>query len=75
MEETLSDLDTLLGSDPHFLLGSWTQSALNFSTSINETILYDLNSRNQVTLWGPQGQVGVTYTLENSERGLGVAQW
>ncbi|XP_046550249.1 alpha-N-acetylglucosaminidase-like isoform X2 [Haliotis rubra] len=57
MIDLLSDLDTLLASDGHFLLGKWTEAARKFSLDVNDTILYDLNSRNQVTLWGPTGQI------------------
>ncbi|XP_067677371.1 alpha-N-acetylglucosaminidase-like isoform X2 [Haliotis asinina] len=57
MIDLLSDLDTLLASDGHFLLGKWTEAAWKFALDINDTILYDLNSRNQVTLWGPTGQI------------------
>ncbi|XP_048255627.1 alpha-N-acetylglucosaminidase-like isoform X4 [Haliotis rufescens] len=57
MVDLLSDLDTLLASDVHFLLGTWTEAARQFSLDVNDTILYDLNSRNQVTLWGPTGQI------------------
>jgi len=53
----LADMDTLLASDPHFLLGSWIHDARQWGSSAQETNLMEYNARNQVTLWGPEGQV------------------
>ncbi|XP_048255623.1 alpha-N-acetylglucosaminidase-like [Haliotis rufescens] len=57
MIDLLSDLDTLLATDVHFLLGAWTGDAARHFSSAWEKALYDFNSRNQVTLWGPTGQI------------------
>ncbi|CAM2108760.1 unnamed protein product [Caretta caretta] len=55
--DLLPALDGLLASDPHFLLGRWLEQARAAATSDREAELYDLNARNQVTLWGPNGNI------------------
>jgi len=57
MLNVLLDVDTLLATDEHFLLGVWLESAKNMSTSEQERRLYEYNARNQITLWGPDGNV------------------
>ncbi|XP_052826472.1 alpha-N-acetylglucosaminidase isoform X2 [Octopus bimaculoides] len=53
----LLDLDTLLLSDPHFLLGKWLEDAKSLGYIDQEKKLYEYNARNQVTLWGPDGEI------------------
>ncbi|XP_013404322.1 alpha-N-acetylglucosaminidase isoform X3 [Lingula anatina] len=55
--ELLTDMDTLLSSDQHFLLGAWIADAHNMAESEAERKLYEYNARNQVTLWGPNGEI------------------
>ena len=56
--DLLLDLDSLLGSHPYFLLGSWLRDSKSIpGFSENEQKLFEFNARNQVTLWGPQGQI------------------
>jgi len=55
--DLLLDVDTLLATDEHFLLGVWLENAKNMSTSDRERRLYEYNARNQITLWGPDGNV------------------
>uniref|UniRef100_A0A8C3SJC3 Alpha-N-acetylglucosaminidase n=1 Tax=Chelydra serpentina TaxID=8475 RepID=A0A8C3SJC3_CHESE len=55
--DLLPELDGLLASDPHFLLGRWLEPARAAATSAKDAELYDLNARNQVTLWGPSGNI------------------
>ena len=50
-------MDVLLGTDPHFLLGNWLEAAKAIGTTDDEKKLYEYNARNQITLWGPTGQV------------------
>ena len=52
-----TDLDMLLGTDAHFLLGRWISDAKALAHNEDERKLYEFNARNQVTLWGPTGQV------------------
>lgn len=53
----LNDLETILGSDSHFLLGSWIQAARDNGVSAQEKDLMEFNVRNQLTLWGPRGEI------------------
>ncbi|XP_072105359.1 alpha-N-acetylglucosaminidase [Mobula birostris] len=53
----LRDLDSLLSSDGHFLLGHWLGTARSLATTEKEANLYEFNARSQVTLWGPDGNL------------------
>ncbi|KAM3823409.1 alpha-N-acetylglucosaminidase [Vipera latastei] len=55
--DLLPELDTLLSSDRRFLLGGWLEAAHKMATSKKEEQLYDFNARNQLTLWGPDGNI------------------
>lgn len=53
----LEDMDQLLWSDSHFLLGTWLEAAKQLANDAQERRLYEFNARNQITLWGPTGNV------------------
>uniref|UniRef100_A0A8C5LA06 Alpha-N-acetylglucosaminidase n=1 Tax=Jaculus jaculus TaxID=51337 RepID=A0A8C5LA06_JACJA len=55
--ELLPALDVVLASDSHFLLGSWLDQAWAVAVSEAEAQLYEQNSRYQLTLWGPEGNI------------------
>lgn len=55
--DLLPELDRLLSSDAHFLLGVWLESARSMGLNEREAALYDFNARNQITLWGPKGNI------------------
>ena len=55
--EIFDDMDTVLSSNEYFLLGKWLSSAKSLGTNDEEKSLYELNARNQVTLWGPNGEI------------------
>lgn len=55
--DLLPELDNLLSSDGRFLLGFWLEAARNVATSDREAESYDRNARNQLTLWGPSGNI------------------
>lgn len=55
--DLLPELDRLLSSDGHFLLGVWLEQARSLGLDEQEAQLYDLNARNQITLWGPDGNI------------------
>ena len=55
--DILEDLDRILATNENFLLGPWLQSAKDLATSDSERKLYEFNARNQITLWGPDGQI------------------
>ena len=55
----LKTLDSLLGSNENFLLGrQWLNPAKSIpGASDEDKIQYEFNARNQITLWGPEGQI------------------
>ncbi|XP_068117964.1 alpha-N-acetylglucosaminidase [Hyperolius riggenbachi] len=55
--DLLPELDNLLSSQPQFLLGRWLKSAKEMASTKEEAALYDMNARNQITLWGPTGNI------------------
>ncbi|XP_074835361.1 alpha-N-acetylglucosaminidase [Carettochelys insculpta] len=55
--DLLPELDSLLASHRGFLLGRWLEQAHAVATSDKEVELYDWNARNQLTLWGPNGNI------------------
>lgn len=56
-QKLLNDIDRLLRTDKHFLLGRWLESAKALAKTSLERHKYEYNARNQITLWGPQGQI------------------
>lgn len=56
-KELLQNIDRLLATNTHFLLGRWLESAKSLATTSLERQKYEYNARNQITLWGPQGQI------------------
>lgn len=57
LQELISDLNILLGSNSNYLLGSWVQNALNWSNDTQEHSLLRGNSLYQISLWGPNGEI------------------
>lgn len=55
--ELLPALDKVLGSDRRFLLGTWLEQARRAAVSEAEAHFYEQNSRYQLTLWGPTGNI------------------
>ena len=55
--DLLADMDRVLASDEHFLLGAWIESAKRAATTADERVLYEYNARVQVTMWGPSEEV------------------
>ncbi|XP_062571445.1 alpha-N-acetylglucosaminidase-like isoform X1 [Saccostrea cucullata] len=53
----LSDMDTVLGSDSHFLLGRWLKAATDNAMDMQDSWFLQFNARNQITLWGPRGEI------------------
>ena len=56
-------MEEVLASDTHFLLGLWLEAAKARATSDEERKLYEYNARNQITLWGPTGNVSAHSSL------------
>jgi len=57
MIELIQDWETLLYTNSHFLFGSWISDALTWASSPAEELILHFNARNQVTLWGPTGNI------------------
>nr|CAI5849094.1 unnamed protein product [Callosobruchus analis] len=51
------DLEKILASNKAFLLGPWLESARNCGVSLEEKRQFEYNARNQITLWGPKGEI------------------
>lgn len=56
-DELLTDLERILWTNEKFLLGNWLESAKSLATDQFERQNYEYNARNQITIWGPTGQV------------------
>ena len=63
MIQILTDTDTLLASDSHFLLGHWIENAKSKATNLKEIDYYEWNARLQLTLWGENYTEGVRSIL------------
>ncbi|XP_076439884.1 alpha-N-acetylglucosaminidase-like isoform X1 [Babylonia areolata] len=57
MVDLLSDMETLLASDSHFLLGRWVRDAVSYASDESDALLLQNNARNQITIWGPHGNI------------------
>lgn len=62
-EHMLEDLDRILKTNKAFLLGRWLESAKAIATSDLEAENYEFNARNQITTWGPNGEI-VDYAMK-----------
>lgn len=56
-ESMLNDLDDILQTNEQFLLGKWIKSAKALASNQLEELLYEYNARNQITIWGPNGEI------------------
>lgn len=77
----IEDMDEVLATSPYLLLGSWIGMARTSpnTNSPTEAANREFNARNQVTLWGPNGEIrdyaAKQYVkrkkeVSNSEKGL-----
>ena len=55
--ELFDDLEAILASSKDFLLGTWLEMAKDLGDDNAESKLYEYNARNQITLWGPRGEI------------------
>jgi len=55
--DLLNDLDDLLGTHNDFLLGKFLKSGKEMAFDDAERKQFEFNARNQITLWGPNGQI------------------
>lgn len=62
-KEMLTDLDAALSSSEQFLLSNWLNAAKSLATNQLEEQQYEYNARNQITIWGPNGEI-VDYAIK-----------
>ncbi|OJA21639.1 hypothetical protein AZE42_12988 [Rhizopogon vesiculosus] len=56
--QLLRDLDELLLTDDYFLLANWISAARSWSNgNASYAAFLENNARNQITLWGPTGEI------------------
>jgi alpha-N-acetylglucosaminidase len=56
--QLLHDLDDLLLTDDYFLLANWISAARSWSDgNASYAAFLEYNARNQITLWGPTGEI------------------
>ncbi|GIJ98764.1 hypothetical protein Aspvir_000885 [Aspergillus viridinutans] len=55
--QLLRDLDSVLSTNDNFRLSTWIQSARSWARNDAEADFYEYNARNQITLWGPKGEI------------------
>ena len=67
----ISSLDALLSTDVNYLLGTWLADAQSWAAPGNssEAQWLGFNARNQITLWGPNGEIN-DYAAKNGWAGL-----
>jgi len=51
------DVDSVLATTEYYLLGDWLETAKSWAVNDEQKTLYEYNARNQITLWGPQGEI------------------
>jgi alpha-N-acetylglucosaminidase len=51
------ELEQILSTHEDFLLGPWIESAKRAANSSDEEKQFEYNARNQITLWGPRGEI------------------
>ena len=65
MLEVLSDMDLILATDSHFLLGNWIEAAKAKAANEHELDYYEWNARTQISVWGANytSIVGLFFTI------------
>ncbi|RWS15176.1 alpha-N-acetylglucosaminidase-like protein, partial [Dinothrombium tinctorium] len=55
--EILKDANVLMSTNENFLLGKWIKAAKQLASNEKESELFEFNAKNQITLWGPKGEI------------------
>ena len=55
--DLLQDMEKILATNHNFMLGPWLEASKSLASNEEESKLYEFNARNQITLWGPDGQI------------------
>ncbi|CAG9786889.1 unnamed protein product [Diatraea saccharalis] len=54
--DIMQDIESILTTNQDFSISNWLSKARSFGSS-EETFFYEMNARNQITLWGPNGEI------------------
>lgn len=57
MLNVLDDMESILSTHKDYLLGQWLEDAKSLASTSEEQNQFEFNARNQITLWGPSGQI------------------
>jgi len=57
MMELIDNLDELTGTNEYWMLGPWLKQANDTAETEDDRKLFLFNARNQLTLWGPLGEI------------------
>ena len=74
----LDDMDTLLATQPYFLVGKWIADARGWGTTPEEADYFERNARNLITTWGDRGNYLTDYanrTLSGLTSGYYKPRW
>lgn len=55
--DVMNDLEGILQTNINFHASNWFDRASAFASTPSEAYTYQLNSRNQITMWGPNGEI------------------
>lgn len=55
--DALGDMQTILATDVHFTIQPWLRSVNEAALTAAENTQYTMNALNQITLWGPNGEI------------------
>ncbi|CAH2087845.1 unnamed protein product [Euphydryas editha] len=55
--DAMTDMENILATNDDFTSGQWIDLARRMSTTEIDSYFYELNARNQITLWGPKGEI------------------
>ncbi|KAM3966007.1 N-acetyl-alpha-glucosaminidase [Aphomia sociella] len=55
--DVIKDMETILQTHDDFTANNWLSQARSFSSDSKEGYFYELNALNQLTLWGPNGEI------------------
>jgi len=57
MLDIITDMESILATNDKLLFGRWILAARNYAHIPSEGDWLEFNARNQVTLWGPKGEI------------------
>ncbi|CAG4990497.1 unnamed protein product [Colias eurytheme] len=55
--DVMVDMENILASNADFTITKWLSGATKWAANVSESYVYELNARNQITLWGPNGEI------------------